>query len=297
MNQAIKGVTLVLLVALLSGCPEDSGGKRGEQILNVIPVADAGPDQYKRGAGDVNIPGQYDFHLNGSASSDANQDPLSYSWTITERPDNSSAQLSGARSASPMLSPDAVGYYRIQLIVNDGYEDSEPDEVVLQWSAGPPPPLPLPSTAWCDAIGGMPETTGAVTEAKKATDDFLNSYASASLAGNYASRTLTARAAPGSVFPAGQTAGAWVSMTQWVNGGPPGRTVTDTVTINVYLMGALLASSIPQTRSDGDHFGPSYLSVTTTSAFDAVEVVSEGFTYGAASRVYIHEVCSDGGTQ
>jgi hypothetical protein len=60
-------------------------------------------------------------YLDGSTSTDANNDPLTYSWTIT-LPDGSSKPLSGATpaDATANFTPLALGTYVVSLIVDDG---------------------------------------------------------------------------------------------------------------------------------------------------------------------------------
>jgi N-acetylneuraminic acid mutarotase len=58
-------------------------------------------------------------HLNGSASTDPELDPLSYSWSITAKPSGSTATLVNASSATPTLTPDMVGVYQVKLVVSD----------------------------------------------------------------------------------------------------------------------------------------------------------------------------------
>ncbi|GAB4196182.1 MAG: hypothetical protein Tsb002_29360 [Wenzhouxiangellaceae bacterium] len=92
-------------------------------IINRAPVADAGNDQ----AIFVGETAQ----LDGLASSDADGDPLSYRWTLLSQPAGSSVSLSGPTSATPTLVPDVRGDYVIELIVNDGFTDSAPDQVTI----------------------------------------------------------------------------------------------------------------------------------------------------------------------
>lgn len=85
-------------------------------ISNAVPVANTGAAQYV-------VPGST-VNLNGSASSDANGDALTYKWTLTARPAGSSAALSSFTSATPTFVADVVGTYVAGLIVNDGKANS-----------------------------------------------------------------------------------------------------------------------------------------------------------------------------
>ena len=90
---------------------------------NVAPVAKAGPDQGGKAPGSL-------ITLNGNTSSDANGDPLTYSWSLT-RPVGSTAVLTNATSVSPTFTVDRAGDYIAQLIVNDGTVNSAPDSVII----------------------------------------------------------------------------------------------------------------------------------------------------------------------
>ncbi len=90
---------------------------------NVKPIANAGPDQSVAVGGTV--------LLDGSGSTDVNGDPLTYSWQIVDRPDSSSAALTNSQSVNPSFVADQQGTYIIQLVVNDGLIDSDPDLVVI----------------------------------------------------------------------------------------------------------------------------------------------------------------------
>lgn len=90
---------------------------------NERPIADAGPDQ--------TVSPRSFVVLNGGGSSDPEDDPLTFAWTLTRTPGGSAASLLDDDRESPSFSPDLAGTYRIELIVNDGALDSRPDEVVV----------------------------------------------------------------------------------------------------------------------------------------------------------------------
>ena len=91
---------------------------------NVAPVANAGPDQGGKAPGSP-------ITLNGIGSSDANGDPLTYSWSFISKPAGSAAVLSSTTSVSPTFTVDRDGAYTVQLIVNDGTVNSAPDSVLI----------------------------------------------------------------------------------------------------------------------------------------------------------------------
>jgi hypothetical protein len=91
---------------------------------NVAPVANAGPDQGGIAPGSL-------VTLDGSASSDGDGDPLTYSWSLTAKPAGSAAILANPTSVTPTFTVDLAGDYTAQLIVNDGTVDSAPDSVII----------------------------------------------------------------------------------------------------------------------------------------------------------------------
>ncbi|MEL7450305.1 MAG: hypothetical protein AAFN78_13915 [Pseudomonadota bacterium] len=90
---------------------------------NETPVADAGSDVVTLIETDVN--------LDGSGSSDATGDALSYQWEITSKPGGANAQLLNANTPMPTLKPDSVGTWTVSLTVNDGVTDSAVDSVTV----------------------------------------------------------------------------------------------------------------------------------------------------------------------
>jgi len=98
--------------------PIDMGAYEFE---NTTPVANAGLDQtvYACPNGIAKVT------LDGSASSDADGHSLAYLWTWTI-----DSNIYHANGVSPIIELPA-GEHIIELIVNDGMTDSEPDEVVI----------------------------------------------------------------------------------------------------------------------------------------------------------------------
>jgi len=90
---------------------------------NTAPVSNAGADQAVR----VNDTVQ----LDGSGSSDANGDSLTYTWSFTSRPGGSSAILSDTKASKPTFDVDVAGTYVVRLVVNDGNVNSSPDTVAI----------------------------------------------------------------------------------------------------------------------------------------------------------------------
>ena len=91
-------------------------------VVNIPPVADAGLDQTVD-VGDT-------VTLDGSGSSDADSDPLTYSWALSV-PGGSGAVLSDTTAVSPTFVPDVDGTYTATLIVNDGTDNSAPNDAVI----------------------------------------------------------------------------------------------------------------------------------------------------------------------
>jgi len=96
---------------------------------NSAPVAEAGPHQEVK-------PGTL-VTLDGTGSSDADGDTLSYSWGFDA--DSPTAVLSGDLTATPSFTA-AEGEYRLRLEVNDGFETSREDYVTIRatdWNSRP----------------------------------------------------------------------------------------------------------------------------------------------------------------
>ncbi|MCC7684699.1 PKD domain-containing protein [Janthinobacterium sp. FW305-128] len=96
-------------------------------VANAAPVANAGYAQ--------NVLSGSVVELDGSASSDANGDVLTFAWELTTKPANSKASLSSASSAKSTFTADTTGLYVAKLIVNDGKASSADATVTVTASA------------------------------------------------------------------------------------------------------------------------------------------------------------------
>ncbi len=90
--------------------------------VNRAPLADAGPNQVVLNGETVT--------LDGSASKDPDDDPLTFSWSVVSVPAGSAVPPLNTGIASPSFVPD-VGLYTFELVVNDGTEDGVSDEVEI----------------------------------------------------------------------------------------------------------------------------------------------------------------------
>ena len=98
---------------------------------NIAPVANAGSA--------VNVVSGTEVVLDGSGSSDADGDPLTYVWSVTNAPTGSNVvtgTLTAADSVSPSFTPDLNGDYTLTLVVNDGTSNSEAATVIVSAFSG-----------------------------------------------------------------------------------------------------------------------------------------------------------------
>lgn len=114
-------ICLGLGAALLAGCggSGDSAGNdctKGVNSCNAPPVANAGAPQTVLVGSTVT--------LDGTGSTDANNDTITYSWSILQRPDSSTAMLASTTGAKPTFVPESAGLYVITLIASDGKSSS-----------------------------------------------------------------------------------------------------------------------------------------------------------------------------
>ena len=124
----LTGVLLSLLLTACSGGGSGGGGGAGGPI-NTAPVARAGTDQSVLLSSVVS--------LDGTSSSDAESDPLTYSWSLVARPADSAAVLSAANVARPQFTADKPGTYSLSVVVSDGKLSSSTSTVNVVAVAAP----------------------------------------------------------------------------------------------------------------------------------------------------------------
>jgi len=90
---------------------------------NLPPTAVAGSDELVSVGATV--------FLDGLDSSDPDEDSIGYSWELISTPAGSMAVLVDADTATPSLTPDVTGDFVVQLVASDGYDDSDPDELII----------------------------------------------------------------------------------------------------------------------------------------------------------------------
>lgn len=119
--------TLIVNDGLVDSAPTTVRIAVAAAAVNAPPVAAAGPAQ--------NVVTGSRVSLDGSLSTDANRDVLTYKWAFVKLPDGSSATLTGALTAKPTFTADVSGIYVLSLVVNDGKVNSEVSAVAITASA------------------------------------------------------------------------------------------------------------------------------------------------------------------
>ena len=111
----------VFSLIVSDGISESPADTVSVTTTNSAPMADAGPDQTAALGAMV--------QLDGGGSSDIDNDPLTYIWSFKSVPVQSEVSLDNAGLANPVFVVDRPGTYEVQLVVNDGQQDSDPDLV------------------------------------------------------------------------------------------------------------------------------------------------------------------------
>ena len=125
---------VVFSLTVNDGYVDSEPDTTAEDAANTKPVAEAGTDQtvQESDLDEAGVVQPVRVTLNGSASTDAEGDPLTYAWTQIST--GTQVTLTGADTASPtftapqLLEDEDLGF---ELIVNDGKVDSAPDTVTV----------------------------------------------------------------------------------------------------------------------------------------------------------------------
>lgn len=96
----------------------------------------------------VNVP----VCLGGGASYDVDNQNLTFKWSIINQPEGSTAELDLPNLIQPCFTPDIVGLYQIQLIVNDGMADSIAETVLVTVTDQP---VIVPNAYSCEDISAV----------------------------------------------------------------------------------------------------------------------------------------------
>ncbi|MBL1262682.1 PKD domain-containing protein [Methylomicrobium sp. RS1] len=94
--------------------------------VNTSPVADAGLDQSVTTVGST-------IHLDGRQSYDEDGDAITYQWTLTSKPQGSTATLIDSDTATPHFIADVNGSYALSLRVTDSLGAAGSDTVLISF--------------------------------------------------------------------------------------------------------------------------------------------------------------------
>lgn len=106
----------------------EQSSDRSRVIANAPPTAHAGG----------NLTGTIgeELRLDGSGSSDLEDDELDFSWVFLSKPAGSAATLGGRTTPRPRFTPDVHGLYVIELTVSDGLSEAR-DRATVQVDGNP----------------------------------------------------------------------------------------------------------------------------------------------------------------
>ena len=115
-----RGVSRSVVLLAMADSPENRALTR-DSILRGVPFAEPGVAYIpvSNAQGPNNVPVGIEFSVDGAISTDANDDVLSYAWSITNRPALSSAVLTQPSIPKPKLYFDVPGTYQITLWTSD----------------------------------------------------------------------------------------------------------------------------------------------------------------------------------
>jgi hypothetical protein len=119
-------LSMCMLIGSLSAC---GGGGGAVTTPSANAVANAGGNQ--------NVAMSANVILDGSGSSDADGDLLTYKWSQISGPDVTGGSGGFSGESPAFVAPDTAATLQFQLVVNDGYGDSTPSYVTVD-VLGPP---------------------------------------------------------------------------------------------------------------------------------------------------------------
>jgi hypothetical protein len=223
---------------------------------NAAPVANAGNNQ--------NVTIGTTVTLDGTASSDANNDSLTYKWTLLNKPTNSNAALSSGTSAKPTFTADIAGVYVFSLQVNDGKVDSAVVTVSVTASAANVAPVANAGANQSVVLGTV--TLDASTSSDANNDTLTYKWALLSKPTN-SNAVLAAATSAKPTFTA-DTAGVYVFSLQ-VNDGKLDSTNTSTVTVTAAAANAAPVANAGSVQTVSRSSGTITVTLNATGSTDA----------------------------
>ena len=201
---------------------------------NAAPVANAGSNQ--------NVTIGATVTLDGTTSSDANNESLTYKWTLQSKPSNSSAALSSLTSAKPTFKADLAGTYVATLVVSDGKANSDLAVVSVLASAANSAPVAKAGANQNVVVGTTVTLDG--TSSSDANGDTLNYKWSLLYKPTNSLATLLSSSTSKPTFTA-DTAGTYVASLVVNDGQIDSATVASTTVIAEPLNVAPVANAGP----------------------------------------------------
>ena len=223
--------------------------------LNSVPVASAGTNQ--------NVTASSLTTLDGTASTDADLDSLTYTWSLISKPSSSTAALSSSTSPKPTFTPDVAGTYVASLVVSDGKDRSPTAVVTVIASAANSAPVANAGAAQSVSTAAVVTLNG--TGSTDANGDTLTYRWTLTTKPTSSTAVLSSATVASPTFTA-DLAGSYVASLV-VNDGKVDSTNTSTITVT-----ASAANSAPVANA-----GPAQ-TVTRTSGTVTVTLTAAGST-------------------
>lgn len=122
---------------------------------NAVPAASAGANQ--------TVLLNTLVALDGTASTDADRQPITFSWVLLSQPAGSTASLTGANTARPTFTPVVAGTYAASLVVSDGLSSSAPAVVTVTATEANVPPVARAGDDQTVRIGAVVKLDGSAS--------------------------------------------------------------------------------------------------------------------------------------